>query len=228
MKNNVLILGWQRSALAAALALWALSAALPAAAQGPSGGTPTQGDEAAPSVAPNPLPSPGPPLQSPTSPTPALPKLDLTNPDTLEPEKPNLAWHTVLDRDTVAIELTDSTSHYRVDRIALIGPDGTRIYAPQVTRQVERSFATVPVGPEGPFSFDVKGGSASGVGLGLGLGGPVHTRNVDKKPKTVTRARIELPDPKAYRAQWTRWKISAELVDSEGTASTTELPAPGP
>jgi hypothetical protein len=227
MQNNAFGLSWKRTIAAAAGALWALSAAHPAGAQGPSGDTPPH-EDAGPSFAPNPMPSPGPPLPSPASPTPALPKLDLTSPDALEPEKPNLAWHAVLDRDTVAVELTDPTSHYRVDRIELIGPDGTRVYAPQVTRQVERSFATEPVGPSGPFSLDVKGGSASGVGVGLGLGGPVHTHNVDKKPKTVTRARIELPDPTAYRAGWARWKIAAELVDSEGVTSTAEFPAPGP
>ncbi|HUC62164.1 MAG TPA: hypothetical protein VMF53_09425 [Alphaproteobacteria bacterium] len=213
---------WIGLGLLCALAGALLAAAPPARAVEPA---PDAG--AAPSVAPEPLRNPGPPLPSPTSPTPALPDLAPVPPPP-EPAKQGLDWHAVVKGNAVMVDVTDPTSRYRVERIALVRPDGSRLYAPRVTRLVEHSFGTKAVEPSGPFSLDLKGGSSSGVGVGLGIGGPVHSRDVDKRPRTVTRARIELLDPKAYRAGWTRWKIAAELVDSEGAASTAEFPAPGP
>jgi hypothetical protein len=238
MQTKGLHMKWRTAAAAMGVALWALFAALPHAPAQVTPNPPPAPNPAAPNLLmPNPAtPNPGTPNPVPSYP--AAPNLQAPDPDspnlakpsreTLNPAQPKLAWHAVLQGDVVVVELTDPTSFYRVDSVELIGPGGIQIPAPELRREVERSFATKAVEPSGPISLDVAGGSSSGVGVGIGLGGPIHSHNVDPKPKTVTHARIELPDPATYRADPSRWKLSAQLLSSEGGTSHAEYPAPAP
>lgn len=145
-----------------------------------------------------------------------------------EPAGPSLAWHTALEGDAVVVELVDATSHYRVEKVELLGPAGERIAADQLTRQVEHRYGYSTDYPPGPFSIGVAGGSSSGVGLAIGANVPLGIHDSNALPRTTTRARIALSDPGAYRANAQAWKISAQLIDSKGDTSFIEIPAPMP
>lgn len=157
----------------------------------------------------------------PTSPQAALPLRP-------EPVGPKLDWHTALDGDTVVVDLSDATSHYRVETVELVGPGGVHVLAPTLTRETERSFGYRTDYPTGVFSFGVSGGPVSGVDLGAGIGAShplgLHDRNA--APKTTTRARIRVPDLAAYRADRKAWRIEARLLDSVGETSSISIPAP--
>jgi hypothetical protein len=140
---------------------------------------------------------------------------------------PSLAWQTALAGDTVTVELTDATSYYRVEKLELLGPGGIRLTA-GLTRQVERNYGYSTDYPPGTFSVGVTGGSSSGVGLGVGTNVPLGIHDRDAPPRTVTRGKIALPDPAAYRADPKAWKIAAQLIDRNGENSFFEIPAPAP
>lgn len=176
-----------------------------------------------------PAPTPTPSLKG--GEPPPLPSLENIEPppDKKEvPAGPNLAWHTALEGDVVVVELTDATSHYRVEKLDLLGPDGIRITGGELTRLVEHRYGSSTEGPSGPFGLAVSGGSSSGVNVGIGINTPRPARNITPPPKTTTHARIGLPDPAAYRANAQAWKISAQLIDSKGETSFVEIPAPTP
>ena len=146
-----------------------------------------------------------------------------------EPAGPSLEWRTAFDTNAVRVELIDGTSHYRVERVTLLGPAGAAIASGPLVREVQRSYGYSRGDyPPGAVGVDVFGGSSSGVGVALGTaasrGGPSYTG----APKTRTRARIDLPDPAAYRTGAKAWKIAVELIDSAGETSLIELPAPSP
>lgn len=150
-------------------------------------------------------------------------------PPLAEAAGPILEWHTVLDADAVRVEFIDGTSHYRVERVTLLGPAGAAIASGPLVREVQRSYGYSRGDyPPGAVGVDVFGGSSTGVGVSLGTaasrGGPSYTG----APKTRTRTRIVLPDPTAYRTDAKAWKIAVELIDSAGETSLVELPAPSP
>ena len=168
--------------------------------------------------------APAPVAPAPTAaPTPPWPEARLH----AESAGPSLEWHTALEGNAVAVELIDASSHYRVERVTLLGPGGAAIAAAALNREVERSYGYGPGDqPPGNVGVGVFGGSASRVGVSIGTavhgGGPSYTG----VPKTRTRARIVLADPAAYRSDATAWKIAVELIDSAGETSLVEIPAP--
>lgn len=161
-----------------------------------------------------------PPVPAPSAPPASRP--------TPEPAGPSLAWHTALEGDTVLVELADATSHYRAEKVELVGPAGRRIAASQITREVERNYGYGPDGGPTGIGLNLFGSSSRGVGIGIGAGVPVGTVNYSGQPKTVTHARIALLDPVAYRANAAAWTIAVELIDKEGEAAFITIPAPAP
>ncbi len=110
---------------------------------------------------------------------------------------------------------------HRVERVALVAPDGTVTEAHDTARETlnaqDYRGSTIGVG--------VQGGSRSRVGVGLGIffGG-----GATGPPVRRTRATIRVPDPDAYRQAPGAWRIEVTVSDSAGGRKTISEPAPPP
>jgi hypothetical protein len=140
-------------------------------------------------------------------------------------------WRSALEGDTVQIEVIDRFGYYRVDRVALVSPEGQEFPAHDVTH-----FAPSYDSAGGSSSVGVGmsswGGSRSGTSVGLGLGFPLGgsprvSSDPDRNaPRTV--ARVQVPDLERYRRTAANWKVRVRLLDSAGGASVAQFPAPVP
>ena len=183
---------------------------------------------AADRAAETPPPADRPPVSPPNEPERAAGEASTDTSRPIAAASATLDWHTSFQDDTVMVELKDATSHYRVEKVELLGPNGVRIASDPLTRSVERNFGYSTEVPPGSVVVGVFGGSTEGVGLGVGANKPLGIRDTKVPSKTTTRARITVPDPTAYRGDAKAWKIAVELLDSEGSPAFFVLPAPVP
>lgn len=173
----------------------------------------------------------GPAGAVPSPPSPSASAPPVARPAPAQPG-PAISWRGGLDGDVVQIEIIDRFGYYRVDRVALVSPQGQEYAARELTYfapSYSRPGASSNVGV-GVSSW---GGSSSGTHVGLGLGFPLggwsssSSSDPDRNaPRTV--ARIVLPDPRAYRSNPQGWTVRARLLDSFGAASVAQFPAPLP
>jgi hypothetical protein len=134
-----------------------------------------------------------------------------------------LDWQAGLQGDLLTVTLVDESGAYRVERVALAGPDGVIAEASEMTRETlsARGSGNPGVGLGGSY------GSSSGGSVGLVLRLPVGT---PAPPPAARRtvARIRLPDAPAYRRYFSRAWIQIRLRDSAGKRRQATLPAPPP
>ena len=145
---------------------------------------------------------------------------------------PDVRWRSGIEGDVVTIDIIDRFGYYRVDRVALVSPDGQEIPAQDLTRYAARYDSSVGASNVG-IGFGSWGGSSSGVGVGFGLGFPLGgssssaSSDPDRNaPHTV--ARVALSDPDRYRRTARDWTVRVRLIDSAGAASVAQFPAPLP
>ncbi len=151
------------------------------------------------------------------------------NQDTLtEGEDPSLSWETSYADGTVTAKLEDQRAHYRVDRVALLGPGGQTITSTELTRETLGEGGYGRVSP----SVGVGGGYSSrggfGTGIGLGLIFPLGGSGGAEPEARVTTARFRLPNPTLYEQTAARWQVEAALTNPEGENRFARFPAPVP
>ena len=140
--------------------------------------------------------------------------------------RPGLDWRTTITGDVVTVELTDHKGYYRIERVALVGPNGETVGANELTRETVRRDANAYTHRGVDVGIGAHGGSRGGhVGLGFSfpLNGPRPSPAI-----TLTYARIRIADAEAYRRTAGRWKIEIFVTDPAGGASIARIPAPRP
>jgi hypothetical protein len=151
---------------------------------------------------------------------------------TVEPVAPDVRWKTAVQGDAVQVEVIDPASHYRVERIDLIAPDGQVLAAKEITRIAASTDAPYAYNrPEfGVAGFGGSGGSGVhlGVGMAFPLGsGPPSPTDPDRYA-TRTIAVMYVPDPVAYLRTADRWTVRVRLLDPAHVAYSVQFPAPIP
>jgi hypothetical protein len=196
----------------------------------PPGATIQWKDEQPPAASEPPTAAPGPttaPAPSASAAPPAVP------PPAQQPAPPGppIGWRGGMDGDVVQIEIIDRFGHYRVDRVALVSPQGQEYVARELT-YFAPSYSSSGGASSVGFGVGGWGGSSSGTSVGLGLGIPLggfssSSSDPDRNaPRTV--ARITPPDPEGYRRNPAGWTVRVRLLDSSGAASVAQFPAPLP
>ncbi len=140
--------------------------------------------------------------------------------------QPGLDWRTTIAGDVLAVELTDHKGYYRIERVALVGPNGETVGANELTRQTVHRDADAYAPGGVDVGIGAHGGSRGGhVGLGFSfpLDGPRPSPAI-----TLTYARILIPDAGAYRRAAGRWKIEIFVTYPAGVPSIARIPAPRP
>jgi hypothetical protein len=145
-----------------------------------------------------------------------------------EPAGPSLEWHSSLAGDAILVELTDPTSHYRVEKVELVALDGARLATAELTREVERRYGFGPDGGPTGVGVNIFGSTSTGVGVSIGGGQEIGMTYYEGQPRTLTRARLVVPDLAAYGVHAKSWRIAIELLDSTGETSFVAIPAPTP
>lgn len=115
-----------------------------------------------------------------------------------------------------------------VDSVELIAPGGAATAAYQLDRNTERVAVADDDGLD--MGVAVVGGSSGGVRTGIGIGIPLFGWSDSPPPQdeVVSRARILLPDPTAYRTDWKRYVIRIHLGGTGPSARKMEMAAPQP
>jgi DNA-binding transcriptional LysR family regulator len=136
------------------------------------------------------------------------------------PGDPNrdLQWRTSIRGNEVRAVVFDRTGSYRIERVALVGPNGQIWPAREMTRE-NQGGSGPGVGLTGGY------GSRSGAALGLGIGMPYE---YDLAPPLERRtvAVIPLPDAELYRRTAAQWRIEIDMVTPVGIAHHATIPAP--
>jgi len=125
----------------------------------------------------------------------------------------------------IEVEIRDKQA---ADAVSLVAPGGAEAAAYQMdeTRQV-----SLPDDDSGMnVGVAVAGGSSGGVRTGIGFGFPLFGSAAPPKPETevLTRARLRIADPAAYRADWQHWVIRILFDTGKPTARKMEIAAPRP
>jgi hypothetical protein len=141
---------------------------------------------------------------------------------------PGLDWRTTISGDVLGVELTDHQGYYRIERVALLGPDGETVGANELTRQTVRGDADAYDHSGVDVGIGAHGGSRGGH-VGLGFSFPLNGPRPRPSPAiTRTEARIQIPDAEAYRATAGRWRIEIFVTDPAGASAIARIPAPRP
>ncbi len=114
------------------------------------------------------------------------------------------------------------------EQVELVAPGGAAAAAYQMdeTRQV-----SIPQQDSGiDIGIVATGGSSSHVRTGIGIGFPIFGSAEAPKPVTevLTRARLRVADPAAYRADWQHWVIRIRFAIGKPTERKMEMAAPAP
>lgn len=156
------------------------------------------------------------------------------------PSGPPIDWRTNLSGDMVTVELRDLNDYYRVERVDLVGPDGTTLAANEIDRETNRNsgdygggYSSGPTMGVGVGSWSGSGGRSSGsaTGVGLGFDFPLGGRSSSSAPPpvvTFTRARIKVPDEAFYRQTAANWVVRITTTDRNNQSNTAVFPAPKP
>lgn len=113
----------------------------------------------------------------------------------------------------------------RVEGVALVDPQGRRHAAESL---VPLTVETGPGVSRPTIGFGVTGGSASGVHPWIGLDWAILGGAGPARDSRRVLARVPIPDPAAYRAQATRWRVEIAVVELTGEARTLSFPAQAP
>ncbi len=135
---------------------------------------------------------------------------------------PSLDWTTEIVDDTIVVSLADPQGFYRVEQVTLIGPNGQRIDASEISRRGGGVGGSA--GPTSSARVGVGSGGVSGVGIGFEF--PMTAGQSRAATANETEARVPLPDPAAYRRAPQLWRIAIAVTDVNGNASRAEFPAP--
>ncbi|WP_119461517.1 hypothetical protein [Rhodospirillaceae bacterium SYSU D60014] len=140
-------------------------------------------------------------------------------------ERPVTASFVAEEADVVEVRVTDEQP---VEAVELVGPDGRVYRAHQILRDrivEERGGALSNLG----IGVGVTGGSSSRIGTSIGLGFPLGGfGGAADEPEVLSRARIQIEDMAAYRADWQDWTVRIQLGTSETGLRFMEVPAPSP
>ena len=83
---------------------------------------------------------------------------------------PGLDWRTTIAGDVLAVEITDGSGYYRIERVALVGPNGEAVGAIELTRETVRRNADGYDHRGVDVGIGAHGGSRGGhVGLGFSI-----------------------------------------------------------
>lgn len=149
------------------------------------------------------------------------------------PSGPPLNWQTTLSGDTVTVELRDINGYYRVEKVELVGPNGVTVAANEIDRTTNRysgDYGGYGGGPSVGLGVGSWSGGRHG-GVGIGLGFPLGGSSSYEPPPpvaTVTRARIDLPDPAFYRQTAANWVVRVTTSDRNNQSNVAVIPAPRP
>ena len=142
--------------------------------------------------------------------------------------QPGLDWRTTIAGDVLAVEITDHKGYYRIERVALLGPNGETVGANELTRETVRGNADAYDHRGVDVGIGAHGGSRGGH-VGLGFSFPLNGPRPRPSPAiTLTYARIRIPDAEAYRRTAGRWQIEIFVTDPAGASSIARIPAPRP
>ena len=142
--------------------------------------------------------------------------------------QPGLDWRTTIAGDVLAVEITDHKGYYRIERVALLGPNGETVGANELTRETVRRDADAYAHRGVEVGIGAHGGSRGGH-VGLGFSFPLNGPSPSSSPAvTLTEARIRIADAEAYRRTAGQWKIEIFVTDPAGGSSIARIPAPRP
>lgn len=133
------------------------------------------------------------------------------------PER-DLQWRTSLRGDEVRVVVFDRTGQYRIDRIALVGPDGSVVPARELTRESQSGGGRPGVGIGGNY------GPRSGGGLIAGMDVPAGSDGSSLERRTAA----VIPIPQGYRQNAAQWHVEIDMILPGGGANQTNIPAPTP
>lgn len=125
----------------------------------------------------------------------------------------------------IEVRVPDIPAGTRVERVLLLGPDGQRVEAPELSRSSRASGGRTLSRPS--IGFGVTGGSASRINPSLSLGWSLTGDGPARRSQEV-RALIALPDAAAFRTAPEAWRIEVHYADVTGLVQIISLPAPLP
>jgi hypothetical protein len=126
--------------------------------------------------------------------------------------------------DLLLVEVRDEDP---VRTARLVGPDGAAIEAHAIDTE-RRSSGGGGGGFYPSVGVGVGGGSGGGgVSTGVGIGFPIFGGGGSAREEFQSVARIRLPDPAAYRANWQNYEIRATLGEGADEHEVV-IPAPEP
>lgn len=121
----------------------------------------------------------------------------------------------------VEIEVANIPPGRRIERIALIDPEGGRHPAPELVT-VRTTEGGVTSGPS--LGVGVSGGSSSGINPSLSLGWNITGAQAERSDTRI-EAEVPIPDPAAYLTEAPRWRIEIGFTEIEGETRTLTFPA---
>lgn len=129
-----------------------------------------------------------------------------------------------IDGSTVQVEAAHQSYDHRVERIALVGPDGRTYPADDTVTETVRHSGYGYGGQSVGVGIGGGTGGHSGVGVGVGLG--LGSLGGGSYPVFRTTARIPIPDKDAYRRAPQDWKIAVTVGQRAGGEQVITEPAP--
>jgi hypothetical protein len=143
------------------------------------------------------------------------------------PEHPRLlkaqAALTGPEAAVVKVRTTEIPPGAVVERVLVIGPGGERLEAGKLSRSASETGPGLVSRPS--IGIAVTGGSSGGVIPSVGLGWQVTGGGRERRSQQVTAA-VPLPDPAAYRATASQWRVEVHYSDVAGRRQVLALPAP--
>jgi len=122
--------------------------------------------------------------------------------------------------EAVEVEVGNIPPGRRIERVVLIDAEGARHPAPALVR-LRTSEGGLTSGPS--LGVGLTGGSSSGVNPSISLGWNVSGAEPAREGQRV-EARVPIPDPAAYLANASRWRVEIGFTELDGEPRTLTFP----
>lgn len=133
--------------------------------------------------------------------------------------------------DYIDVEVVFQSWVHQVDKVELVAPDG-RSYRIQNLSTAVESAPGYGIGGSGTsVGVGAAGGSSGRVGGFLGVSLDITSLlngGAREAPTVRTKGAITLPDPAAYRRDWSRWRLVVTVTRGGTEPKSWTVPAPKP
>ena len=121
---------------------------------------------------------------------------------------------------TVEVQVANLPPGRRIEQVVLIEPGGARYAAPDLV-PVRATEGGLDSGPS--VGVRVTGGSSSRIRPSLNLGWNITGGQPERDSRRI-EARVPIPDPAAYRAEASNWRVELVFTELDGARRTLSFP----